>query len=77
MTLEAQHLVVDAVGSNWAKVAGRQQSGVFRQFGYLVLVADQQGQFLQRRGHPGRLMGQAITVRAHPPTLFGALGLAA
>src|SRR5690606_29667438 len=39
VALEAQHLVLDAVGGDRAELAGRQHGGVLRRLRYLVLVA--------------------------------------
>jgi len=77
VTLEAQHLVLDAVGGDRAEVAGGQHRGVRQQLGDLILVTYQQGQFLHRRLHPGRLFGQPIAMDTDAPALARALAAAA
>src|SRR5690606_14813883 len=76
MPLEAQYAVLDAERSNWAELAGGQHRGVFRSAGDLVLMADQQGQLIQRRLHPVQLLLNAVMMHAHAPPLTGPLALA-
>ncbi|MNR25456.1 hypothetical protein D3C85_1426100 [compost metagenome] len=40
-------------------------------------MADQQGQLLQRRSHPGRLLLDLVVMDTHTPALLRALGMAA